>query len=192
MTSAAACPHAAMGNRGKSYADMSLFSLTRDLHHACEEHPVGGSMSRGDVHPQHWADWLGVLHAVHSLIDPEIDPAFSRVPEIERDMQAMADMGYQPRSLETAAQTVDAMKRDAKLREAAHYVITGAHLMGGQVMRVKIGGRLPTEHLVLADRPALMDLWAPIRERVDLADHARGVFRALLDIMDEMILLDFE
>ena len=48
---------------------MTLYDATRDLHHACEQHPLGQAMVNGAVTPQHWADWLlGFKHQVQRLI----------------------------------------------------------------------------------------------------------------------------
>jgi len=42
---------------------MSLYDATKDLHHACEAHALGGRMSKGNVTPQEWADWLAAAWA---------------------------------------------------------------------------------------------------------------------------------
>ena len=177
-----------MSNRAKAHEDVSLFSLTRDLHHACEEHPVGNAMSKGDVNEQWWADWLGVLHAAHSVLDKEIDERFGCVDKLEQDIKAS---NVSPRECVSALAMVERLKQDKNFLLAAHYVLTGAHLMGGQVMRKTIGERLPTAHLQLGDRKDMLQHWMPMRERVDLADEARDVFKCLLDIMDDIVANDY-
>lgn len=165
----------------KAYKNMSLYSLTQDLHHVCEDHPVGASMSRGDVDEQWWADWVHALLLAHEVIDPEVAEPLRASEKLEMDLEMSR---YQPRANPSAEAFAEALQSNPHLREAAVYVLTGAHLMGGQVMRKTIGDRLPTKHLQLADRKAMAEIWSPIRERVDIAEEARAVFRWLLDIME--------
>lgn len=173
--------------RFKAYNDMTLYTLTRDLHHVCEDHPVGASMSRGDVCEQWWADWLLALFRIHHIIDSELDPRLRCVDRIREDLSASR---VDPRGNVPAGKLCERLREDKYMRIAAHYVLTGAHLMGGQVMRKTIGDRLPTKHLQLDNRREILDLWRPYRDRVDVAEEAREVFRSLLAIMDRMIELD--
>lgn len=171
----------------KKYRDMTLYTLTRDLHHICEDHPVGASMSRGDVPAQWWADWLYSLFRIHRIIDADIDPSLQCADRLEADIKATS---VDPRKNLPAVSFCEKLKGDENLRTAAHYVLTGAHLMGGQVMKKTIGDRLPTLHLQMDNRKEVLNIWKPYRERVDVAEEARIVFRALLDIMDEIVALD--
>lgn len=167
----------------KAFHSEPLYAGTKDLHHACEQHPVGAAMSRGDIGEQWWADWLDVLHKIHSAIDPELPEPVRRTAALENDL---ANSVVKPRKNKAADKLQKSLKKDKHLREAAYYVITGAHLMGGQVMRVTLKGRVPAEHLVIDSRKEWVDVWAPIRSREDLVDEARAVFSGLLDIMDEI------
>lgn len=169
----------------KAYDGMTLFTLTRDLHHVCEDHPVGAAMSRGDVSEQWWVDWLEALRLAHLVIDPELDLKLRCGEHIAEDIAACS---LAPRLNSAACEFADSLAADHSMREAAVYVLTGAHLMGGQVMRKMIGERLPTRHLELGDRKGMVALWKPSRDRVDLAEEARAVFRSLLGIMDGIIL----
>lgn len=47
----------------------TLYDTTRDLHHACEMHLVGGAMSDGTISAQWWTDWLNGLYQFHTVID---------------------------------------------------------------------------------------------------------------------------
>ena len=173
----------------KSFHNEPLYVGTKDLHHACEQHPVGAAMSRGDICDQWWADWLGALHIIHSAIDPELPEPVWRVAPLEEDIAAS---NVPPRDNEAAKQLGERLDNDKQLREAAYYVITGAHLMGGQVMRVTLKGRVPGAHLHIPDRKQWVDEWAPLRKREDLVDKACAVFQALLEIMDEILERDKE
>jgi len=68
---------------------MTLQADTKDLHHACEAHPVGAAMSRGDVDPQVWADWLGALFVVHETLDRYLPDELRRVDRLALDIEAM-------------------------------------------------------------------------------------------------------
>lgn len=171
----------------RAYADMTLFTLTRDLHHVCEDHPVGASMSRGDINAQWWADWLAALEAAHQEVDADAPEPMRCAAELADDLSTL---GLTPRPNNATDQLAADLSEDSHLRVAAQYVLVGAHLMGGQVMRKRIGDRLPTKHLQLGDRRALMEVWKPLRERVDLAEEARHVFRGLYAIMNEIQRLD--
>ena len=175
--------------QSKAYADMTLFTLTRDLHHVCEDHPVGAAMSRGDVPTRWWADWLSALEAAHRAVDDDAPEPMRCADEIADDLAAT---DATPRPNNAAARLARHLACNADMRVAAQYVLVGAHLMGGQVVKKRIGDRLPTSHLQLNDRRALFETWRPLRDRVDLAEEARQVFRFLYAIMGEITARDEE
>jgi hypothetical protein len=63
----------------------ALYEATRDMHHACERHPVGQRMALAAITPQEWADWLAAFRAVHVVIDPQHPPRMGRVAALEAD-----------------------------------------------------------------------------------------------------------
>jgi hypothetical protein len=79
------------------------------------------------------------------------------------------------------AYTLDNEKRIA----GAAYVLTGAHLMGGEIMRRRLAG-FPTTHLEWDDRKAALAALQQYRHREDIAQEARDCFMALLAVMDEI------
>ena len=161
---------------------MTLQSDTKDLHHACEQHPVGAAMSRGDVSEQVWTDWLGCLFVVHSALDYHLPVEMRRHEQLKMDLMVMANRGYQPRPNSAALRYATIGMRV----DAATYVFTGAHLMGGAVMAQRIGGRLPTRHLHWYNRRAVLDLWRPYRSLEGVSQQARDAFAAILAMMDEI------
>ena len=163
---------------------MSLYEATKDLHHACEQHPVGATMSDGSISKQWWADWLGALLAAHEVIDPEIDERLWRKEQLRVDVMCSS---VPPRPNSQVDLFVEELRARPQLREAARYVLTGAHLMGGQVTRVRLGARLPNAHLHFRDRKEVSEIWKPYRDRTELSDDAREVFDWLLKIMDEIL-----
>lgn len=173
----------------KAFHNEPLYAGTRDLHHACEQHPVGAAMSRGDVSEQWWVDWLSALYFIHLVVDPDVPRPVRRVNAVAADIGACRVF---PRPNMAVQRLHRDLARNPKLREAAYYVITGAHLMGGQVMRVTMKGRLPDSHLHIENRKEWIDVWSPMRSRADLVEEARSIFQALLYIMDEIVERDKE
>ena len=151
-------------------------------------HLVGGSMSDGTISAQWWADWLAALYEFHSIIDgPTYVDSLARTLELEVDLNGCPAVSRYNCMADELMHRLDDSKRH---REAARYVLTGAHLMGGAVTKKRIGGRLPTAHLQFGNRRELMEVWKPYRQRVDLTDEAREIFQYLLWIMDEILLND--
>lgn len=173
----------------KHFHDKPLYVGTKDLHHACEEHEVGAAMSRGDISDQWWADWLGALQLIHMEIDYEVPRKARRTNQLIADIE---NSRVRPRANQAALKLGRDLGFSRRLREAAYYVVTGAHLMGGQVMRKTLKGKVPDSHLYIGDREALVADWSPMRDRSDLVAEARSIFAALLDIMDEIVKRDGE
>lgn len=110
----------------------TLYDTTRDLHHACEHHLVGGSMADGTISKQWWADWIESLRMIHLAIDgdPHMDP-LSRIVELDVDVRGSVAT---PRYNVIADELSNRLMSSERMIDAARYVITGAHLMGGQVL----------------------------------------------------------
>ena len=159
-----------------------LWEATRDLHHACEEHPVGAAMASGKPPLGWYADWLYAIHRIHHVVDPAIPENLRRVAALETDI---VNSGVISTPVPSAYAYAESLDTDDKIAGAA-YVLTGAHLMGGEIMRRRLKG-YPTEHLEWDDRPAAIAALRVFRERVELADEARACFSALLSIMDDIL-----
>ena len=157
-----------------------LWEITRDLHHACEEHPVGAAMSAGKPPMIWYAAWVKALLQIHSAIDPHAPESIRRT---ERLVQDAADTGN---AAEIAAandyvRTLD----NSNSITGALYVLTGAHLMGGEIMRRRLEG-YPTAHLSWDERKDALAELQILRTRGDLGEEARACFAALLSVMDEI------
>lgn len=158
-----------------------LWEETRDLHHACEQHLIGRAMSLGNPPRAWYAEWLKALHQIHSAIDPHMPQILGRVARLENDI---AEMGFETEPLEAADKYV-ATLTDEKNIAGACYVLTGAHLMGGEIMRRRLV-RFPTNHLEWDDRKEALAILQGYRTRDDITQEARDCFQALLEIMDEI------
>ena len=157
-----------------------LWHETRDLHHACEEHEVGAAMANGSPPVQWYADWLHALLIIHRKVDLHTIPEVRRVGVLEQDLIHLPE----PNILLEPCRYVDTLTTERSIA-GAHYVLLGAHLMGGEIMRRRLEG-YPTKHLEWKDRNiALKDL-KEIKERTDIAQEARNCFYALLKTMDEI------
>ena len=162
--------------------DKSLSEYTRDLHCACEEHDVGGAMATGKP-PRIWyVAWLMALYQIHAAIDAFCeDPVITRAKEVMHDYVTMNTEMY---ALDAAYDYVSQLN-DAKKIAGAIYVLTGAHLMGGEIMRRRLEG-FPTKHLEWDDRKKAIAILQNYRTRDDIGEEARDCFKALLNIMDEI------
>lgn len=159
-----------------------LWESTRDLHHACESHAVGGAMSKGTPPRQWYSDWLGCLSMMHEVTDTECSEMIHRADRVKQDIE---EMDVKPRFNKACEAYCEDLKKDADLRQGALYVLTGAHLMGGEIMRRRLVG-FPVKHLEWVDRQAALGELKKYRERPELTPAARACFEALLRMMDEI------
>lgn len=158
-----------------------LWEATRDLHHACEAHPVGAAMASGKPPMEWYGWWLSGLHTIHAALDPHLPPALHRVERLASDMRVAGSQF----GCSGAATTYAAQLTTSEALYGAAYVLTGAHLMGGEIMRRRLDG-YPTEHLMWDDRKLALQHLMVYRNRTDIVQESRDCFAALLSIMDEI------
>lgn len=159
---------------------MSLYACTRDLHHACERHPFGARLSRGEISPQEYADWLASLQALHMAIDQLCPAHMHRFPGFSADavqlLQHFAVVGRP-----------SIASRSPCLGYGAAYVLHGAHRTGGQIMRATMTAKgFPTWHLYYPDHRGAKRFVDDLRDRSDVTAGARATFDTLLATMDEV------
>lgn len=161
-----------------------LWEKTRDLHHACEEHAVGAAMASGNPPDQWYADWLQSLLDIHTIID-----VFS-IEEVRRTEQLTEDLKQtiSPRPVTVAKEYALGLKEETEIA-GAKYVLLGAHLMGGEIMRRRLVD-YPTKHLEWTDRKKAIQELEEIKKREDIVEESRNCFYALLRVMDEIKGLD--
>jgi hypothetical protein len=158
-----------------------LWEETRELHHACERHRVGGAMATGKP-PRIWyTAWLVALNQIHSIVDPHMPDVLSRTDRLVEDINNT----YIDLPLIEAAKVYTLSLTDEKRIAGAAYVLTGAHLMGGEIMRRRLEG-FPTKHLEWDDRKEAIAILQQYRTRDDIGEEAKDCFKALLTIMDEI------
>jgi len=161
---------------------MSLFDLTRDMHHACEAHPVGARMAKADVTPQEWADWLGAFRVLHSVIDRTLPLHMARDAVLAADLALLPAANPVSAALRFAADLAE--QND---RVGAGYVLHGAHRSGGRMMAPRLAAfGLPCAHISYPDQAAAQEWVRLARERGDAAPQARKTFECLLAVMDEI------
>lgn len=161
--------------------DSALYNGTKDLHHACEQHPVGGAMASGTPPKIWYAAWVMALKQIHNAIDDSLPESVHRVNRLQQDLDEL-ELKLIPNM--AAISYVNSLK-DEKDLAGACYVLTGAHLMGGEVMRRRLEG-FPTNHLLWDDRKEALAVLSELRKREDIVQEARNCFEALLNIMDEI------
>ena len=158
-----------------------LWEATRDLHHACEAHPVGAAMASGSPPMKWYADWLCALYVIHWEIDKHIPEVIHRTERVQNDLTAT---NCSANIMLTAHRYISSLRTEKDIAGAA-YVLTGAHLMGGEIMRRRLVG-YPTTHLEWDDRKAALVELNKFREREDIVEESKNCFHALLKIMDEI------
>jgi hypothetical protein len=161
-----------------------LWEATRDLHHACEAHVIGDSMAGGSPPKIWYKAWIQALQQIHSAVDPHVDDSIKRVSQLDLDLAALEETVAPLAAATEYVATLD----NALSIDGAAYVLTGAHLMGGEIMRrrFEMHEGYPTNHLTWEDRPASLAVLQTYRTRDDISEQARACFEALLKIMDEI------
>jgi hypothetical protein len=160
-----------------------LWIVTKDLHHACEQHQVGSAMASGTPPIDWYAKWLKALWQIHNLIDSHQHPSLGRVERLEDDLKSI---GVEVKTLNAAEDYCNEIFMNERRIAGACYVLTGAHLMGGEIMRRRLIG-YPTKHLEWEDRKKSLDELSILRQRDDIAQEARNCFLTLLKVMDEIV-----
>jgi heme oxygenase len=160
---------------------MTLYERTKDLHHACEQHPVGQRMVNGAITSQEWADWLWAMRVLHDIVDMDLPEHMDRHAAFSADLAVLPA----PRASRAALRfTLDLLGRDTT---GAAYVLHGAHCSGGRVLAPKMAKRgLPTAHTSYRDPEAVRSWLGIARNRADCVDQARATFGCLLAVMDEI------
>ncbi len=160
-----------------------LWEETRELHHACEQHAVGGAMATGKPPHIWYTAWLVALLQIHAVIDPHMPDILKRTDRIIEDIEEMLPV-YRIPVLDAAIVYTKSLTDEKRIAGAA-YVLTGAHLMGGEIMRRRLEG-FPTKHLEWDDRKGAIGILQTYRTRDDIGEEAKDCFKALLAIMDEI------
>jgi len=157
-----------------------LWKETRDLHHACEEHDVGSAMASGKPPLQWYADWVKSLFEIHSVIDIHYPNSINRIDKLQLDLNNLV----KPNDLIIAKEYAEKLKTEKQIAGTA-YVLTGAHLMGGAVMKKRLID-YPTNHLDWEDRKQALRELNKLRSREDVIQESKDCFATLLEIMDEI------
>lgn len=165
---------------------MSLYSATRDLHHACEQHPLGQRMAAGNITGAEWAGWLTAFRTLHQVVDPALPAHMHRDTLLAADLSVLPPVPPSRAALSFARDLCDA-DNSADTTGAA-YVLHGAHRSGGRLLAPTLVKRgLPCAHITYRDPDAVQAWVKTIRARDDLADQARATFTCLLAVMDEIV-----
>lgn len=167
-------------------ADTNLYHATTNLHHDAEKHPFGERMLNGTLSRQEWTDWLGAMEQIHIALDPYLPPSLKRAHDLHMDLLMMLPL-KPARSEAIEALTLDLI--DPELIGGLSYVLSGANLRGGQVIRKRLSPLgFPCNHLSFdAMHVAPADNWLKrLRDAKALRDGAQQAFRAVLCVMDEI------
>lgn len=162
----------------------SLYTLTRDLHHAAEEHPFAKKMLAGSVSWQEWTDWCAALRLVHEVIDQYAHASLRRGPELEADLCNLLPLS--PRTLPSAVHYARELRESSDVTGAV-YIWCAAHLRGGAVIRKRLEPHgLPCAHLRYDDARTANDQIVALRGRCEAVEGSRRAFRAVIDTMTDI------
>lgn len=163
-----------------------LWEKTRHLHHACESHEVGEAMSKGNPPIQWYTDWVYSLKIIHTFIDPYMPESTHRTSRLDADLQKLSPVN----NIQAAHNYVSHLStQDNDYILGVAYVLLGAHLMGGEIMRRRLEN-YPTNHLSWDDRKDALEVLTGLRDREEAVDGAVSCFHALLSCMDEIATKD--
>lgn len=157
-----------------------LWQNTRELHQVCEDHPVGQLMAQGNPGPDVYSRWLSALYTIHCVIDAHVPECAVRVESLLKDLTHYS----QVESVSAAEQFATSLETSEDI-DGATYVLLGAHLMGGEILKRRLSD-YPTSHLEWQDRRECLQLLEQYRHREELLPGATRCFQAILDIMDEI------
>jgi hypothetical protein len=158
-----------------------LWESTRDWHHKCEEHPVGAAMASGNPPRAWYASWLGALYFIHYRIDPYMPVEAHRAALVLEDIN---ELKIQPIVPTSVMRFLEADLDEDRINGYC-YVLTGAHLMGGEIMRRRLE-LYPTKHLEWDDRPAALAYLKTLRDREEYTEGALDCFKLLYDCMEKI------
>jgi len=163
----------------------NLYHATTDLHHDAEKHPFGVRMAEGTLSRQEWTDWLGAMGQLHLVLDPYLPPSLKRMHDLHMDQLLMLPLvpHYSLEAAETASRLCE-----PELIGGLAYILSGANLRGGQVIRKRLMPLgFPCHHLTFESDANAADAWLKkLREATELRVGAQEAFRAVLKIMDEI------
>lgn len=159
----------------------NLYEATKDMHHACESHSVGGRMSKGNVTPQEWADWLWAFQCLHHVVDRNLPVHMSRNLLLSADLSVLPPARHSDAAVDFSRNLID---QDVS---GAAYVLHGAHRSGGRVLApILVKRGLPCGHIAYLYPDKVQEWVRETRERADAAILARKTFECLLSVMDEI------
>lgn len=162
-----------------------LYKATTELHHSAELHPFGQRMATGTLTRAEWANWLGAMLQIHLALDPYLPPSLKRAHDLQMDLAEMLPLRAE---FSPVAAGIVAALTDVELIGGLCYILSGANLKGGQVIRKRIEPLgFPCHHLTFLSETAAADKWLKqLREVPALAKGAQDAFAAVLVLMTEI------
>ena len=167
----------------------ALWEATREWHHACEEHSIGQLMTKGQITPQQWADWLYGFYEIHVAVDRKLNTNMDRRDKFQKDFDYLYEQyGVRPSFSAAASKFRDELLVGSeKDLMGAAYVIHGAHRRGGAMLRKKMEQLgLPCLHTLYDDPKDAEAFVKKVSEDVSLSEAAVKCFETLYEVMNEI------
>jgi len=169
---------------------MNRYEATKETHHDAEQTPFGQEYSKGTLSRQSYTDWIFLQLTIHSLLDPLVPYYVQRAPYLMQDLAEL--LPCQGRSLKAAEELVKPFFTDVPAWAlSAAYILNGAHLRGGQVVRKTLEpAGFPTHHLDFEDEAKAREWLRQQREHTHLAETDVLFFKGMIKAMDEIYALN--
>lgn len=162
--------------------ETSLRELVQSHHQLAENNELSRKMASGTICPKWWADWVAALLTIHQSFDHCVPAPLTRVHELAWDV-CHSEL---PIPTLAAAELAQKIQQDPLLQQAAGYVFTGAHLMGGAIIKKNLSTDLSSRHLEWEDRATAIELWRPWRTKVELAPQAIYCFEQIALVCEQI------
>jgi hypothetical protein len=165
---------------------MNLHDLTPESHHDAQETDFGKRYAKGDISRREYASWIHMQFvAHHEVLDRILPWHCQRGATLALDLAAL--LPDQPYVLSSVDGLREVLLESPYTGLAGAYVLMGAHLRGGAMIRPNLErAGLPVHHLYFDAPASAREYLRKLREFPALADEVDRVFRAVTTVMDEI------
>ena len=168
---------------------MNLYEATQNTHHQAQMHSFGKRMAGGNLTRQEWCDWIGALAQMYQHLDKYLPLSLRRSQDLFLDLAQLLPLEAH-RSL-----AVDNLIREfslpdnLKLIGGLAYLLAGANLRGGQLVRKKMEVKgYPCNYLEFnSENHEVAEAWLrKMREFPEFSESTNRAFEVLIAVMDEI------
>lgn len=168
---------------------MNLYEATLKTHHQAQVHPFGKRMAGGNISQQEWCDWLGAMAQLYQKLDTYLPPFLKRSPDLFLDLaQLLPLQAHRSKAVDDYIQSFSSPD-DLKVIGGLAYLMTGANLRGGQLIRKKLdpkGYPCNFMNFTTANQEEAENWLRKMREFSEFGESTNQAFEMLAAVMDEI------